>query len=392
MGLMLSIVSRFRKRATTREVLEGIEEDTKKLQTTLQRNQKLQKRIVLSLLTFSILSYVVAVAIVYFFLLPDNWSDRAIWFLPFVCFPALVHLLKKSFHFFFVTRIRKIGKEIEDLNKRKKDILEDVTENETYKVAKELLEKFDPFGKIIERDFAVKQSEVLQRSPSQGELRHRGNAAKPNNGVVQKVGPQPALSPRSPMQGPIRPNLNPSIAGPNMTPRTPQPYGNGYPRQTPGPSTPRSRYPITPMERSIFDKVAEYFVGDGPSYRYALICKTCHGHNGMALMDEFEYIAFRCCYCGSPNPARKSRPNAPPLDDSKLSDRESDKEKKTGSENASANEESDVDHSKYEDSKDEQNGEVKENTDNEKSDDDAVKDDDTEKTESQTSKVDNESE
>ena len=58
--------------------------------------------------------------------------------------------------------------------------------------------------------------------------------------------------------------------------------------------------------------------------------------------------AFRCCYCGSPNPARKSRPNAPPLDDSKLSDRESDKERK--SENESGNDGSDIDHSKDEDS------------------------------------------
>ena len=70
--------------------------------------------------------------------------------------------------------------------------------------------------------------------PLLGELRHRGNAAKPNNGVIQKVGPQPALLPRSPMQGPIRPNFNTTLAGPGMTPRTPLSHGNGFPRQTPG--------------------------------------------------------------------------------------------------------------------------------------------------------------
>ena len=37
--------------------------------------------------------------------------------------------------------------------------------------------------------------------------------------------------------------------------------------------------------------------------------------------------AFRCCYCGAPNPARKSRMNAPPLEDPRSSDQESDKEK-----------------------------------------------------------------
>ena len=61
------------------------------------------------------------------------------------------------------------------------------------------------------------------------------------------------------------------------------------------------------------DKMVEYLVGDGPSNRYALICKQCQSHNGMALKEEFEYIAYRCCYCYYWNPARKERPVAPKL-------------------------------------------------------------------------------
>ena len=61
------------------------------------------------------------------------------------------------------------------------------------------------------------------------------------------------------------------------------------------------------------DKMVEYLVGDGPSNRYALICKQCQSHNGMALKEEFEYIAYRCCYCYHWNPARKERPVAPKL-------------------------------------------------------------------------------
>ena len=33
----------------------------------------------------------------------------------------------------------------------------------------------------------------------------------------------------------------------------------------------------------------------------------------MALREEFEYIAYRCCYCYYWNPARKQRPVAPRL-------------------------------------------------------------------------------
>lgn len=31
----------------------------------------------------------------------------------------------------------------------------------------------------------------------------------------------------------------------------------------------------------------------------------------MALKEEFEYLAFRCCYCNNMNPARKMRPTGP---------------------------------------------------------------------------------
>lgn len=68
--------------------------------------------------------------------------------------------------------------------------------------------------------------------------------------------------------------------------------------------------------------------------RYALICRRCHSHNGMALREEFEYISFNCCYCTFFNPgiilfsnhfnefsnhslfilARKMKLNSPPIE------------------------------------------------------------------------------
>ncbi|XP_068263543.1 endoplasmic reticulum junction formation protein lunapark isoform X3 [Nyctibius grandis] len=80
----------------------------------------------------------------------------------------------------------------------------------------------------------------------------------------------------------------------------------------PGPPLAR---PILPRERGVVDRVIEYLVGDGPQNRYALICQQCFSHNGMALKEEFEYIAFRCAYCFFLNPARKTRPQAPRLPD-----------------------------------------------------------------------------
>ena len=48
--------------------------------------------------------------------------------------------------------------------------------------------------------------------------------------------------------------------------------------------------PVLPRERGYMDRVVEYLVGDGPSNRFALICRQCQSHNGMALREEFEYI------------------------------------------------------------------------------------------------------
>ncbi len=78
------------------------------------------------------------------------------------------------------------------------------------------------------------------------------------------------------------------------------------------------------------DRMVEYLVGDGPSNRYALICRQCQSHNGMALREEFEYVAYRCCYCYYWNPARKQRPVAPRLMASPSSRRDSSSESSEG--------------------------------------------------------------
>ncbi len=48
--------------------------------------------------------------------------------------------------------------------------------------------------------------------------------------------------------------------------------------------------PIIAPNRTIFDKILDFLIGEGPNNRYALICKSCHFHNGMALREEFEFV------------------------------------------------------------------------------------------------------
>lgn len=56
------------------------------------------------------------------------------------------------------------------------------------------------------------------------------------------------------------------------------------------PGGPPMSRPILPRDRGVMDKLVEFIVGDGPANRFALICRQCSSHNGMALQEEFEYL------------------------------------------------------------------------------------------------------
>jgi len=208
-------------------------------------------------------------------------------------------------------------------------------ETETYKVAKELLEKYDPAAL---RDKNAISSNVNKAAVDSG-LRYRGPSSplQPMRYNPQQPSPNRSLNTS---QGPTTPVSN------NTVSQQPRPMPMGFNPQTPGGQImmrplpqPRLTRPILPQDRGMMDKLVDYVVGDGPSNRYALICRWCHSHNGMALKDEFEYIAFRCCYCMGLNPPRKERPFAPrltqpalpPLVDEPESDSDRSSEKTRGS-------------------------------------------------------------
>lgn len=214
---------------------------------------------------------------------------------------------------------RKISKKqsiLLKLREEKKKTLDIVMEKETYKVAKGILEKYAP--EQIQRpnlfaDFNTPQSSryvtktsALQQSAA---LRQRIPLTSSNASVVTSA-PSSALTTymRSPMTGRVStdstalatatknnaPNLHILGATPTSVPF-------------------RRASAQAPRDKSVLDKMVEFLMGDGPNSRYALICTHCSGHNGMALQEEFEYTAFRCCYCYTFNPSRKQRPQAPLL-------------------------------------------------------------------------------
>ncbi|KAK7901558.1 hypothetical protein WMY93_018327 [Mugilogobius chulae] len=244
-----------------------MDKEIKELMDFQAKNQRLQRLWVGRLLVYSSVLYLLTSLLFYCVFLPERWLQRFTMALPFFAYPVVVWFIRKLFIFLFSKRTESNNDKLEELKLSKKRLLEEVMETETYKKAKQILEQFDPQ--------AVKKPEP-QFSP------------RPS------PGPAPGGPPERSIHGPLPGQLFSRPAG----------------LHPPGPPLAR---PILPQERGALDRVVEYLVGDGPQNRYALICKQCFSHNGMALKEEFEFLAYRCAYCYFLNPARKTRPQAPRL-------------------------------------------------------------------------------
>ncbi|XP_050969390.1 endoplasmic reticulum junction formation protein lunapark-B isoform X1 [Labeo rohita] len=317
---MGAIISRWKTKPSTVELLESLDKDIKDLEEFRAKNQRLLKLWVGRLLFYSSALYLITCLCVYYLYFPEQWTARLITALPLLAFPALVLLVRKLLIFLFSKRTERNNEKLDDLKTQKRKILEEVMETETYKNAKVILERFDPESKKKAEAEATPARPHMTPRPGQ-DLRQRHVAMSTPGPVPSPMSPGGATPLRGAPGGPPEKGLAGAVASPTgatqaetpqMMRRSMSPYspGPGSGMRPPGPPLAR---PILPRERSTVDRVIEYLVGDGPQNRYALICQQCFSHNGMALKEEFEYVAFRCAYCYFMNPARKTRPQAPRL-------------------------------------------------------------------------------
>ncbi|XP_058506813.1 endoplasmic reticulum junction formation protein lunapark-B isoform X1 [Solea solea] len=343
---MGALISRWKTKPTTVEQLEILDKEIKELEEFRAKNQRLRKLWVGRLLLYSSVLYLLTSLVVYCLYLPEQWLHRLAMALPFFIYPVLVWFLRKLLIFLFYKRTERNNDKLEDLKDFKRKILEEVMETETYKNAKLILERFDPESR---RRAELELTPVLpQMLPRAGQELRQRVAIRPmpmgtsmgtpmGTPLAAPMGTPLAAPMATPMGAPVAMAMTPlpvarTPLGPGGTPvapggppersaLSPSVLQGAVPRihcsPIPGvgmhpPGPPLAR-PILPRDRGAVDRVIEYLVGDGPQNRYALICQQCFSHNGMALKEEFEYLAFRCAYCYFLNPARKTRPQAPRL-------------------------------------------------------------------------------
>ncbi|KAK4002814.1 hypothetical protein OUZ56_004615 [Daphnia magna] len=305
MGILLS---RFRRKPSTKEILEDIDKELKSIDEFQQDTIERQKRVARQLLVIFILVYVIAIAS--FFFITSIQKFKLYYFTGLVTFALVTWSSHRGVKWYFNRRmVRKSEKSVE-LRKKKKKILEHVMDTETYKIAKEILDRFG--DKPQNTPFEVKpaQTPAMNARPSAPgtELRHRHVEQQQALPLKASGLPQSNNSANVGSANKLNQQSNkPQMQQPMLSTQRPVAMNYGH-----APLRPLPR-PILPRERGVLDRMMDLFVGDGPHQRYALICRHCSGHNGMALQEEFEFVSYYCCYCYQFNPPRKTRPVGPRL-------------------------------------------------------------------------------
>uniref|UniRef100_A0A023GM16 Endoplasmic reticulum junction formation protein lunapark n=1 Tax=Amblyomma triste TaxID=251400 RepID=A0A023GM16_AMBTT len=294
--------SRFKHKPDTKELLDDIEKRVKNINEYKLNTERQQKRLVGALIFYSCLFYILCMVITYVWYFPRTLQGQVLCAVPLVLFPAVIVLLKKLLQWYFRRKIERKNEELTDLIKQKRSVLDNVMETETYKIAKEILEKYDP--ETLRKSVKLEEKTVRPLLGTESDVRRR-------------MMPPPVKG------GPLRPgarlphsNLKmPSSSSAPFEERRMMVVAPGVPRNGQQPHAPLQMpalpRPILPRERTAFDRVIDFLVGEGPGNRYALICNRCCSHNGMALKEEYEYLSFRCCYCFHWNQAKKQRPELP---------------------------------------------------------------------------------
>lgn len=296
--------SRFKNKPGTKELLDDIEKKVRNINEYKLNTERQQKRLVGALIFYSCLFYILCMVITYVWYYPRTLQGQVLCAVPVVLFPVVIVLAKKLLQWYFRRKIERKNEELTDLIKQKRSVLDNVMETETYKVAKEILEKYDP--ETLRKSVKLEEKTVKPLLGTDPDLRRR-MLPQPMKGAPMRPGarlPHSNLKmPSSSMPNAPFEERRMMVVAPGMSRNGQQAHG-----PLPVPTLPR---PILPRERTAFDRVIDFLVGEGPSNRYALICTRCCSHNGMALKEEYEYLSFRCCYCFHWNQAKKQRPELP---------------------------------------------------------------------------------
>lgn len=302
MGL---IISRIYDKPSTRDTLEKIEQEIQNIEE--RRWDKIKReQFIVQILSFLPLTILIANVCLLIYPSESSWRDKLLLSVPIIILNLILWVCKKIVQWYSKWSLLNEETRLRRLQKEKKRILEMVCETESYRVATELLEKYDPKqlrrreAKVTDRPNSPQPMNNSLTKFTASPLRSpkHNTSFNPNQSVIMQSPPQqlPVPAPPPPPPTPITKQQNLNTTSKNL-------HNASMTSIAASSVQGRPVRPILSKDRSFIEKVVDFVVSDGPDNRFALICRFCYGHNGMSLAEEFETINFRCCYCYNLNTA-----------------------------------------------------------------------------------------
>lgn len=238
-------------------------------------------------------------------------QDKTYKTIPILSFPFALFGLKRINDFIFTKLTKRDGDAIRAIEKRKTDLIDELMDQTNYKKMQLILNKHQRQPQLTPQQQQQQQRMNQQRSP--GSMR-----TPATNQSHQQRAMQNKQTPHSLMQGaqssafttPSHPQQRPTTATQQQSlPYQPPGIVAGQPYMSAqdlarysGSSSLSGFQDVTrpAVQRTRFDKILDYMLGEGAANRHALICANCYSHNGLMRPEDtrpMEQVRFRCVTC-----------------------------------------------------------------------------------------------
>lgn len=249
------------------------------------------------------------------------WQVRAIRALPVFALPAVVTLLYSTCAGYHRMMERKDQERLERLKAERQEKINELKEKTNYYITQQLIQQYDPDPAAKAAAASILASKLGAESGLK--LAYAAGLASKDDLAAQGMStgtPKDQTAPGGSLDGdPIdsvglrnrRPQQRRESVGPASSQGMQRMEGFAQENNVPGAMGTSEVWDeqgmdVKPPRNRASDggwvaRLAAMLVGEDPTQCYALICKKCHAHNGLAKKEDYQYIQYYCPHCRTLN-------------------------------------------------------------------------------------------
>lgn len=285
--------------------LQYISKEEATLISRMKRRSLRWRRTARNLIIFSVILEIVAVgyAIMTTRTVNMEWRMRSLRVLPMFLLPALSFALHYGLLSFTRFGDRRDQKALEKLRAERQAKIDELKERTNYYITQQLIQKYDPDPAAKAAAASVLASKLGADS---GLKMFLGDESQPNpysTGKNNEVEVHQTTGLRK------RNQSNLKSQGSNASQQSQKEIRDGVSERLPhGDHVVEHQDPATlgGQDGGWIARIAAMLVGEDPTQSYALICGSCHMHNGLVRKEEFPFITYYCPHCHALNKPKDS--------------------------------------------------------------------------------------